>query len=126
MKVVLIEDCLALRRLMVQRLELESGISVVGQADCESAAVATVALSHPDVVLVDLSITAGTGLSVISRIREGGFRGKVFVLSSEDRAVYGPQVMCRGADGFYDKAFDFEDLMGELSALSRRGWLSAA
>ncbi|SEL38953.1 Response regulator receiver domain-containing protein [Roseateles sp. YR242] len=126
MKVVLIEDCAMLRRLMVCRLQQEPGITVVGQADCESAAVATVALNHPDVVLVDLSITAGTGLSAISRIRQGGFRGKIYVLSAEDRYVFGPQVMSRGADAFYDKAFDFERLIEDLGALSHQGWLAAA
>ncbi|ALV07020.1 response regulator [Roseateles depolymerans] len=126
MKIVLVEDCAMLRRLMVGRLQAEGSITVVGQADCESAAVAMVALNQPDVVLVDLSLSVGTGLGVITRIRADGFRGKILVLSAEDSRVFGPQVAHRGADGFYDKAFEFEQLISDLGGLLHSGWMAAA
>lgn len=126
MKIVLVEDCALLRRLMVGRLQAEGSITVVGQADCESAAVAMVALNQPDVVLVDLSLSVGTGLGVIARIRADGFRGKILVLSAEDSRVYAPQVIHRGADGFYDKACQFEQLVSDLGGLLHSGWMAAA
>lgn len=126
MKVVLVEDCATLRRLMVSRLEAEGSITVVGQADCESAAVAMVALNHPDVVLLDLSLSAGSGLGVITRIRADGFRGKILVLSGEDSDLFRPQVVRRGADGFYDKALEFEQLISDLGGLLHSGWMAAA
>ncbi|MBB3193173.1 response regulator [Roseateles terrae] len=126
MRVVLVEDCSRLRRLMVDRLQTEGHITVVGQTDSESAAVAMVALNHPDVVLVDLTLSAGSGLGVISRIRADGFRGKLFVLSAENSQIFGPQVVHRGADGFYDKSFEFEELVSDLNGLLHSGWMAAA
>lgn len=124
MKVAVIEDNALLRRLMVTRLQAESSITVVSQASSENAAVSTIALSAPDVVLVDLSIEGGSGLGVIERLRAARFRGRILVLSAEDRAVYEPRVLSCGADGFYDKACDFERLVEELSTLATSAWMA--
>lgn len=124
MKVALIEDNARLRRLMVSRLQSEASITVVGQASSENAAISTIALSSPDVVLVDLSIDGGSGLGVIERLRASRFRGRILVLSSEDRATYESRVLSCGADGFYDKACDFERLVDELCTLSNSAWMA--
>lgn len=124
MKVALIEDNALLRRLMVSRLQSEASITVVGQASSENAAISTIALSAPDVVLVDLSIDGCSGLGVIERLRAARFRGRILVLSSEDRSAYEARVLSCGADGFYDKACDFERLVGELCTLSNSAWMA--
>ncbi|MFX1678309.1 response regulator transcription factor [Mitsuaria sp. CC2] len=124
MKVALIEDNALLRRLMVSRLQSEASITVVGQASSEDAAMSTIALSAPDVVLVDLSIDGGSGLGVIERLRAARFRGRILVLSSEDRSAYESRVLSCGADGFYDKACDFERLVDELCTLANSAWMA--
>lgn len=117
MKIVVVEDCLPVRRLLVGRVECEAGVHVVAQAAGEDEAVQAVMATTPDVVLLDLQLSPGSGLAVLSRLRRQSFAGKVFVLSSEDRAIYAPLCTQRGANGFYDKAFDVERLMGDLHDL---------
>ncbi len=124
MKVALIEDNALLRRLMVTRLQAEASITVVGQASSENAALSTIALCAPDVVLVDLGIDGGSGLGVIERLRAARFRGRILVLSAQDRAAYEPRVLSCGADGFYDKASDFERLVDELGTLANSAWMA--
>ncbi|WP_431101241.1 response regulator [Roseateles noduli] len=120
MKIALVEDSAMLRRLMVSRLEQAcASIDVVAQAATESAALGAIALSCPDTVLVDLHLQHGSGVGVIRSLRAMNFAGRIFVLSSEDRATYEPIVLGFGADGFYDKALDFETLINDLSNHAR-------
>lgn len=120
MKVAVIEDCLPVRRLLVKRAENEAGVTVVAQASREDEAVDAVLATAPDVVLLDLSLEVGTGLSVLKRLRKCAFTGRVLILSSEDRDTYAPLCAQRGAQGFYDKAFDFELLIADLCDLASR------
>lgn len=121
MKVAVIEDHVTVRQLLVRRAEQLDGITVVAQAAGEDEAVAAVMATTPDVVLLDLRLAQGTGLSVLSRIRRHDYVGRVFVLSAEASETYASLCERRGADGFYDKAFDFERLLADLHDLCRRG-----
>lgn len=124
MKVALIEDCPLLRRLMVARLESETSIRVVAQASSENAGMSSISLSAPDVVLVDLRIDGGSGMGLIERLRAARFRGRILVLSSEDRATYEARVISCGADAFYDKSSDFERLVTDLCKDSHDAWMA--
>lgn len=126
MKLVVVEDSAVLRRMVVQRLEDETGATVVGQADCEAAALSTIRLTLPDAVLVDLNLSSGSGLGLISRLRASRFPGKLLVWSSNDRKAYEPLVLARGADRFYDKSHDLERLITDLSNREGSLWMAMA
>lgn len=124
MKLVVVEDSALLRRLVVQRLEDEAGATVVGQAEGEMAALTTVQLTAPDAVVVDLNIASGSGLGLVSRLRANRYRGKLIVLSSNDRQTYEPLVLARGADRFYDKAHDMDRLVADIGSRAGSLWMS--
>ncbi|WP_431102925.1 response regulator [Roseateles noduli] len=126
MKLVVVEDSAVLRRVVVDRLECEAGATVVGQADGEAAALTTVQLTTPDAVLVDLNLASGSGLSLVARLRANRFRGRLLVMSSNDRQAYEPLVLARGADRFYDKAHDFDRLIRDLSNRAGSLWMAMA
>lgn len=120
MKLVVVEDSLSVRRLLVRRAEAEAGVTVVAQASEEDEAVTAVMSTRPDAVLLDLHLAKGSGLAVLARLREQAYPGPVFIMSAEDPLVYGPLCRRRGAAGFYEKAFDFEQLLEDLHELSHR------
>ncbi len=121
MKVAVIEDHVPVRQLLVRRAEQFDGITVVAQASGEDEAVDAVLATAPDVVLLDLRLAQGTGLSVLQRLRGQAYAGRVFVLSAEAADTCATLCRHRGADAFYDKAFDFEQLLSDLQELCRRG-----
>jgi DNA-binding NarL/FixJ family response regulator len=59
-RTMLVDDHALLRAGIRSLLEREQSISVVGEADSFDQALAEVARSTPDVVVVDLKLTAGT------------------------------------------------------------------
>ncbi|WP_431263489.1 response regulator [Roseateles chitinivorans] len=121
MNIAVIEDNVPVRQLLVRRAQKLDGITVVAQASGEDEAVDAVMATTPDVVLLDLNLSQGTGLSVLSRLRRSDYAGRVFVLSAEDARTHAAPCRRVGADGFYDKAFDFEQLLADLQDLCRRG-----
>jgi two-component system, OmpR family, response regulator len=121
MNIAVIEDNVPVRQLLVRRAQKLGGITVVAQASGEDEAVDAVLATTPDVVLLDLNLSQGTGLSVLSRLRDRDYAGRVFVLSAEDASTHAAPCRRNGADAFYDKAFDFEQLLADLHDLCKRG-----
>lgn len=118
MKLVLIEDSEVIRRQMVRLLADVSGLSVIGQADNEEAALTLIRSTVPDVVLVDIGLAEGSGMKVLERARQIGYGGKLFVLSNRDPDFY--EMLCarHGADAFYDKAHGLDRLVADLQAIA--------
>lgn len=125
MKVVLVEDSAAIRALLVAHLTRQPLISVVGQASAENEALATIALSTPDVVLLDLSLAVGTGLSTMQRLRERGFAGMIYVLSARNREDYERVCLTRGANAYYDKDKDLDQLVADLAGMALDPFMAA-
>ena len=125
MKVAVIEDHVPVRQLLVRRALKLDGLTVVAEASGEDEAVDAVMATTPDVVLLDLRLAQGSGLSVLTRLRGQAYPGRVFVLSGESSGVVAGLCRRRGADAFYDKAFDFEQLLSDLHELCKRGAANA-
>lgn len=122
MKIVVVEDNPTVRRLLMRRVQIETGATVVGEAAGEDDAVDAITSTTPDAVLLDLHLEQGSGLNVLRRLRRQGFGAPVLVLSANDRNVFAPLVGRHGGDGFYDKAYDLDRLFGDLKELwHRRG-----
>ncbi|MBB3197182.1 response regulator [Roseateles terrae] len=114
--VVLVEDSMTIRRQILQRLRRMQGLRVVGEAPDEALALALVAATRPDAVLLDLSLAdGGSGLQVLKQLRRQGYAGQVHVLSHQTPEAYRAACVAAGADGFFDKA---EELDGLLQALA--------
>ena len=114
MNIFLVEDSVSIRRLLVRRLETMPGMRVVGEATGQKQALGLIRWTQPDVVLLDLSLANGTGLSLLRELRRSGYTGRIAVLTSEDIDAYRRACMDAGADAFYDKASGLETLFGDL------------
>lgn len=73
-----------------------------------------------DVVVLDLGLPDMDGLALLQRLRDGGSRVPVLVLTA--RGTVGERVhgLTSGADDYLPKPFDLEELVARLQALVRR------
>ncbi|MFI9449218.1 response regulator [Amycolatopsis sp. NPDC052450] len=101
-RVVLADDQLLVRSGFAALLRAETGITVVGEADDGEAAVAVVAETVPDVVLMDIRMPGMDGLEATRRImadeRLSGVR--VLMLTTFDLDEYVFDALRAGASGF--------------------------
>jgi DNA-binding NarL/FixJ family response regulator len=85
--VVIVDDHTAFRAAARRMLEA-SGFAVVGEAGDAAAALATVAETRPDLVLLDVQLPGVDGFAVAERLATSTAPPRVVMTSSRDAAVY--------------------------------------
>jgi DNA-binding NarL/FixJ family response regulator len=121
LRVFIVEDSVRIRERLVEDLGSDAGVAVVGYADTEQEAVASIEHVHPDALIVDISLRAGSGLGVIRRARQMFPRARMCIAVLTNYAypdLRRKSLEC-GADYFFDKAEEYEavgHLIHELAA----------
>jgi two-component system, NarL family, response regulator DevR len=121
-RIVLVDDHSIMRQGLRAVLEREADLRVVGEAGTPADAVAAVAASRPNVVLLDLKLTAGPqadGLDVCRALcaAHPGLGVLVLTTFAEDRLVV--ESVQAGARGYVVKDVDTTELVRAIRAVSR-------
>ena len=118
-RILVVDDEPAVREALRRALSLE-GYDVDLATD-GAEALRSIALSEPDVVVLDVLMPEVDGLAACRRLREEGSRVPVLMLTA--RADVGDRVdgLDAGADDYLVKPFALEELLARLRALLRRG-----
>ncbi|KQY07415.1 MULTISPECIES: response regulator [Mycobacteriaceae] len=120
-RLVLVDDHAILREGLRSVLERQRGLVVVGEASSEAEAVAVVLATTPDVVLLDLKLSAGSeyeGLSLCTKLSAAHPGIGLLVLTTfldEDLVV---RAMHAGARGYVVKDVDTTELVRAIRAIS--------
>lgn len=113
-RVVIVDDHTIVREGLRSILELEPDIAVVGHAASATEALATVAATRPDVVLLDLKLNADgpvTGLTLCGDlVRRHPSAGVVVLTTFHDQTLV-MEALRRGAKGYVLKDVDVVDLL---------------
>ncbi len=109
-RVLIVDDQTLMRQGLQTLLELEPGISVVGQAADGAAALAQVETLHPDVALVDIRMPRLDGVETTRRIRTQFPNTQVIILTTFDDDDYVFEGLRAGAMGYLLKDVSAEDL----------------
>ena len=86
---------------------------------CERLREVPTALCAPDLVLTELDLVRGCGFALMERLRQAGYEGLAYMVTSADEAEYGPRCVDAGITGFYDKTYDLERLLQALAVLAQ-------
>lgn len=73
------------------------------------------------VIVLDRMLPGGDGVEGMARIRAGGSRALILILSALGRAANRVEGLEKGADDYLPKPFEAEELRARLRALLRRG-----
>ena len=103
---------------------IEAGLRVHGLAvdRVSTVAEADAALQafHTDVVILDLGLPDGSGMTLLARLRQRGDSVPVLVLTARDAVKDRVAGLRAGADDYLLKPFDLDELVARLRALLRR------
>jgi len=103
-RVLLVDDHPVMRQGMAAIINEEPDLVVCGEADGVRTAIAAATQTHPDVALVDLSVTDGDGLELIRDFKHRFPDCRTLVLSMFDETVYAERALRAGAGGYVMKA----------------------
>jgi len=117
-RVLIVDDDRALRDALRRALVL-GGYETV-PVESGEAALAEVARSEPDAVVLDIGLPDIDGLEVCRRLRGSGNRVPVLMLTARDAVADRIDGLDAGADDYLIKPFDVGELRARLRALLRR------
>ena len=117
--ILIVDDHPALRRGVVQLLELEDDLHVVGEASSGREVLPLAQELEPDLILVDLNMPEMDGFETIEKLRAAGVDAKIIIFSvSEDRDDVVRALKC-GADGYLLKDMEPEDLIESIRGAAK-------
>lgn len=106
-KVFLVDDSERIRGRMAGLIGSIEGVSLVGEAETPAAATLGILQSNPDVVLLDLQLSGGTGFDVLKAIHPVRPDIIFIVLTNHAGPQYRKRCMASGASHFLDKSREF-------------------
>ncbi len=117
-RVLLVDDHALLRAGLRSRLEQESGIEVVGEADSGERAVVLARALQPDLVLLDLLLPRRNGFEAIPEIIRVAPDARVIVVSSQTAASSVRRALTAGAAGYLPKRASDRALVEAIQQVS--------
>jgi two-component system, OmpR family, response regulator len=117
LKVLVVDDDPDIRTILTTYLSSQ-GIAVT-EAGSETALLADISLSKPDVILLDLNLGTEDELSIARRLRQHWHGGLIMVTGRGDTIdrVVGLEI---GADDYIPKPFELRELLARVRSVGRR------
>jgi DNA-binding response OmpR family regulator len=118
-----VEDDASLRLALADNLEAEGYAVMAARTLAEARA--ALAVTPPDVIVLDLMLPDGDGTSLCRELRASGTAARILMLTArtlEDDLVRGFEA---GADDYLAKPYRLRELLARVAALARRGVTTA-
>jgi DNA-binding NarL/FixJ family response regulator len=117
-RIVLIDDHKLLRAGLRSRLEKETDVSVVGEADTADMGVVLAKRLQPDVILLDLLMPRKSGYDALPELAEVAPEAKVLIVSSQAAPSSVRQALSAGAAGYLPKHASDSELVTAIRSVA--------
>jgi len=118
-RVIIADDHDILRRGLIQVLEEEDDISVVGEAKNGNEAIKLVAKMQCDVLLLDISMPGKSGLEVIKIVCNDNQKLPILILSMHREDQYAVRCLKAGACGYLSKQSASTELVKAIRTVAK-------
>lgn len=119
MKLLIVEDEPSLLEL-IERAMLSAGYVVETADDFISAETKIIGYSY-DCILLDINLPGGSGLDLLSKLKEMGRAENVIIISARDSVDDRVAGLELGADDYLAKPFHMSELVARVRSVLRRG-----
>jgi DNA-binding NarL/FixJ family response regulator len=120
MRVLIVDDskivCKGLQQMLVNIADVE----IAGQAHNAQDAISAIAESNPDVVILDIRMPGPSGIDVLKNIKAKKLPCRVIMLTNYPYPQYRKKCEELGADYFFDKVTEIEEIPNVIEALAKK------
>jgi len=115
-KVLIVEDSDVVREKIKELLSELENVTVVAETDSSAGAIELGMLHKPDVIILDLKlIGSDTGFTVLRKLKKIHPDMVTIVISNYNSVPYRRKLMELGADYFFDKSNEFDEIVKVFS-----------
>jgi len=102
-RILIVDDHPLVRTGIAQLIGDTTDLEVCGEAGDMAEALQLVESTEPDLAIIDLSLSGGSGLDLIERIKIRAGDTLMLVASMHDESLYAARVLAAGARGYINK-----------------------
>ena len=113
-RVYIVDDSVRLRRRLYELLSDVDNVQVVGQAGNADKALDDIRVIKPDTVLLDIRLPGKNGIQLLAEIKKLKPEITVIIMTNYDYPQYRQQSLRSGADHFFNKTREFENILEVL------------
>ncbi len=117
--ILLVDDHPMLRQGVAQLIEMEDGLTVVGEAGSGEQALLRAEELNPDMILLDLNMRDMDGIATLVALRERGVSACIMIFTVSDEHDDVVAALRAGADGYLLKDTEPEELLRSIVLASK-------
>ncbi len=110
MKILVVEDALYIREHIIEKINSIPGTEIVGETGEYKEALELIENLSPEILILDIRITNGTGIEVLTWVQENKPSVKTIMLTNYPYPQYRKKCIELGARYFLDKSQEFQKL----------------
>lgn len=120
LRIFLVDDSVVIRDRLKRLLADMKEVTVIGESGNAQEATDAIIKQKPDVVLLDIHLLDGSGIDVLQRLKQGKPAPAVIVLTNYPYPQYRQKCLEAGADFFFVKSSEFDQVVPALEQLIRQ------
>ena len=120
-RIVVVDDHPIVRQGLVSTLDDEEDFEVVGEASSAEDALAVLARTRPDLILLDLELPGMSGIDAIPRLREISPQTRVLVFTASDTDERVLSAVRSGAGGYLLKGVAVSEITSAIRTVAAGG-----
>lgn len=119
-RILIVDDSAVVRERLIELLARFEGMEVVGQAGSAEHGRELTARLKPDVIVIDVQMRKGGGIGLLHDIKQMRPPPQVIVLTNEAYPEIRSRCLDAGADYFFDKSTEYQQMVAVLSGTQVR------
>ncbi len=117
MRIFLVDDSAVIRQRLKRLLADMKEVTVIGEAGAAQEATDAILEQKPDVVLLDIHLLDGSGIDVLQNLKNAKPAPAVIILTNYPYPQYRQKCLETGADFFFVKSTEFDQVVPALKQL---------
>lgn len=116
-RILIVDDAAVVRDRLKQLLAGIQGAEIIAESGQPERGTALVRKLKPDVVVIDVQLRNGRGIELVQKMRRIRTAPRIIVLTNDAYPEIRNRCLAAGADYFFDKSTEYEDMVELLSTL---------
>lgn len=116
-RILIVDDAAVVRDRLKQLLAGIQGAEIIAESGQPERGTALVRKLKPDVVVIDVQLRNGRGIELVQEMRRIRTAPRIIVLTNDSYPEIRNRCLAAGADYFFDKSTEYEDMVELLSTL---------